>query len=68
MLDYFGRFINPSDDQTSEAIRAALHSSPGDYQPVAVAGSLIDPVLASDITPAKTSFVKSMSTKYRCHF
>lgn len=59
MLDYLGRFIHPSDDQMSEAIRAALHCSPGDYQPVAVAGTLIDPVLSTDIPPTKTSFVKN---------
>lgn len=60
MLDYLGRLIHPSDEQTSEVIRAALHSSPGDYQPVAVAGALTDPVFTTQLpTPSKASYIKS---------
>ncbi|XP_034243567.1 AP-4 complex accessory subunit Tepsin-like [Thrips palmi] len=60
MLDYLGRLIHPSDDQTSEFIRAALHSSPGDYQPVAVAGALTDPVFTAPLPmPSMASYVKS---------
>lgn len=59
MLDYLGRLIHPSDDQTSEVIRAALHSSPGDYQPVAVAGALIDPVFSAEVPTPKASFIKN---------
>lgn len=61
MLDYLGRLIHPSDEQTSEFIRAALHSSPGDYQPVAIAGALTDPVFTTQLpTPSKASYVKSI--------
>ena len=60
MLDYLGRLIHPSDDETSEAIRAALHSSPGDYQPVAVGGALIEPVFTSECSaPKPPPFIKS---------
>lgn len=59
MLDYFGRLIHPTDEQTSEVIRAALHSSPGDYQPVAVAGTLVDPVFTAPIPTTKAPFIKN---------
>lgn len=69
MLDYLGRLIHPSDEQTSEFIRAALHSSPGDYQPVAVAGALIEPVFASELpTPKASPFIKCNTNRKHCVF
>ena len=60
MLDYIGRLIHSSDEQTSEVIRAALHSSPGDYQPVPVSGELIEPVFQSELpTPKAPPFSKT---------
>jgi len=58
MRDYLGRLIQPSENQSNQAIRAALQSSPGDYQPVAVSGTFVEPqALAQPFT--KSAYVKS---------